>query len=179
MLVCDCGGGCSTQWTGKYSYSTIVMLHNTCTCSYIMINYQAYGIAPTAHVMANGKGNLIHVHVWRWSRRYYMYNKEPHVTSVREIQCMDMCDILYMSTYCTWVAWLILAPASNSVFTTSRCPLILAPYNGLQPSCNTNVITRGWTVTWKVVPGWTISLPQCVPPLHPTPRPLICVERPK
>ena len=22
-----------------------------------------------------------------------MYNKEPHVTSVREIQCMDMCDI--------------------------------------------------------------------------------------
>ena len=45
------------------SYSTIVMLHNTCTCSYIMINYQAYGIAPTAHVMANGKGNLIHVHV--------------------------------------------------------------------------------------------------------------------
>ena len=62
-LVCDCGGGCSTQWTGKYSYSTIVMLHNTCTCSYIMINYQAYGIAPTAHVMANGKGNLIHVHV--------------------------------------------------------------------------------------------------------------------
>ena len=63
VLVCDCGGGCSTQWTGKYSYSTIVMLHNTCTCSYIMINYQAYGIAPTAHVMANGKGNLIHVHV--------------------------------------------------------------------------------------------------------------------
>ena len=51
------------EWTGKYSYSTIVMLHNTCTCSYIMINYQAYGIAPTAHVMANGKGNLIHVHV--------------------------------------------------------------------------------------------------------------------
>ena len=33
-----------------------------------------------------------------------MYNKEPHVTSVREIQCMDMCDILYMSTYCTSVA---------------------------------------------------------------------------
>ena len=46
----------STQWTGKYSYSTIVMLHNTCTCSDIMIYYQAYGIATTAHIMANGKG---------------------------------------------------------------------------------------------------------------------------
>ena len=94
-----CEGTC-IEW--HHAYSTLThwhkkhtsLLHNTCTCSYVMINYQAYGIAPTAHVMANGKGNLIHVHVWRWSRRYYMYNKEPHVTSVREIQCMDMCDIL-------------------------------------------------------------------------------------
>ena len=39
-----------------------------------------------------------------------------------------------MSTYCTLVAWLIFAPTSNSVFTTSKCPLQLAVYNGLQRS---------------------------------------------
>ena len=49
---------CYNTWTPHTTHG-----HHTCTCSYIMINYQAYGIAPTAHVMANGKGNLIHVHV--------------------------------------------------------------------------------------------------------------------
>ena len=36
-----------------------------------------------------------------------MYNKEPHVTSVREIQCMDTCDILYALNTClpTVLSW--------------------------------------------------------------------------
>ena len=59
--------------------------------------------------------------------------------------------IVHVQTYScvhrpTLSAWLILAPASNSVFTTSRYPYQLATYNGLQPFCNTIVIiTRGWT----------------------------------
>ena len=56
--------------------------------------------------------------------------------------CSSM-NIMYVPTLS---AWLIFAPASNSVLTTSRCPFSLAPFNGLQPFCNTNVIiTRGWT----------------------------------
>ena len=67
----------------------------------------------------------------------------------------------------TVVAGLTLASASISVFTTSRCPLKLATCNGLQPSCNTNVIIteaqqvevmwcnilydRCYIVVWEVV----------------------------
>ena len=59
----------------------------------------------------------------------------------------------------TFMAWLILAPASNSVFTTSRCPQKHAAYNGLQPFCNTNVIiTRGWTSGGGC---WNITYDRC------------------
>ena len=59
----------------------------------------------------------------------------------------------------TLLAWSILAPASNSVFTTSRCPFSLAPFNELQPFCNTNVIiTRGWTSGGGC---WNITYDRC------------------
>ena len=68
-------------------------------------------------------------------------------------------DVIY-----TLLAWLTSAPALISAFTTSRCPLKLAMYNGVRSSCNTNVIiihiTRWldkWRGCWNILHIWHLG----------------------
>ena len=131
-----------------YEVFSHAYLHVQCTCTRALLH--------TTRV-------LVHMHTRIWMNGCYSVSiRNAH--KIHIIGCVVQVQLRFNEHHVcvhvpTSVTWLILAPASNSVFTTSRCPSKLAPYNGLQPFCNTIVIiTRGWTSEGGC---WNITHDRC------------------